>query len=344
MSVEEHPSFPYDRLVPARPLRIVFMGTPAFAVPSLQALLDSPHEVVAVYTQPDKPQGRGRKLQAPPVKQLAEKEKIPVYQPQKMTTAEALARFQSDAPDLAVVVAYGKILRASILAIPPLGCINCHASLLPYYRGAAPIQWAIAKGEQETGITTMLLDEGMDTGAMLLRTTTPIHPSDTGGTLHDRLATLSAQTLLATLEALCAGTLRMTPQDHARATHAPMIQKSDLWIDFSRPAREIRDWVRALDPAPGARCLDAGGELWKLFAPLEIVEGVQGQAGEILAVEKDAIVIACGRDALRLYEAQREGRRRLPMQAILAASPLAIGSIFSAPQDDQSDEESEDHA
>ncbi|MCB9637679.1 MAG: methionyl-tRNA formyltransferase [Myxococcales bacterium] len=325
-------SIPYDRKVPTdRPLRIVFMGTPEFAVPALQSLLDGPHEVVAVYTQPDRPQGRGKKITPPPVKVLAQQAGLPVFQPEKMATKESYERFCADAPDLAVVVAYGKILRPKALAVPPLGCINCHASLLPYYRGSAPIQWAIARGETQTGITTMLLDEGMDTGPMLKWNTTPIFPEDTGGSLHDRLSAISAQTLTETLEALVQGTLTITPQDHDRSTHAPMIEKDDLWIDFHKPANEVRNWIRALDPAPGARCLDPNGEAWKFYAPLSVETGISAPAGTLLEVEKDALLIACGQDALRIHSVQKPGKRRMSVQELLAGTPLQTGTLFSKP-------------
>jgi methionyl-tRNA formyltransferase len=325
-------SIPYDRPVPqGRPLHIVFMGTPEFAVPTLQALLDSPHQVVAVYTQPDRPQGRGKKWTPPPVKVLAEQAGLPIFQPEKFATQDAYERFQSDAPDLAVVVAYGKILRARFLAIPPLGCINCHASLLPDYRGAAPIQWAIARGETHSGITTMLLDEGMDTGPMLRWNSIPITPEETGGTLHDRLSLLSATTLMQTLDDLLQGRLTLTPQDHSRATHAPMIHKEDLWIDFHRPAAHVANWIRALDPALGARCLAPDGEAWKLFSPVALDLEHTATPGTLLQTDKDALWLACGEGAIRIQEIQKPGKRRMTVQELLAGTHLPDGWRFSQP-------------
>ncbi|MCK6511650.1 methionyl-tRNA formyltransferase [Myxococcota bacterium] len=325
-------SIPYDRPIPKdRPLRIVFMGTPEFAVPTLQALLDGPHDIVAVYTQPDRPQGRGKKLTPPPVKVLAEQAGIPLFQPEKFATQDAYERFCSDAPDLAVVVAYGKILRARFLAVPPLGCINCHASLLPYYRGAAPIQWAVAHGETQTGITTMLLDEGMDTGPMLRWNSLAIAPEETGGSVHDRLSWLSATTLTQTLEDLIEGRLTLTPQDHSRATHAPMIHKDDLWINFAQPAPSVSNWVRALDPAPGARCLDPEGEAWKLFASAPVELEHSAQPGDLLRVEKEALWIACSQGAIRVQEVQKPAKRRMTVQEMLSGTHLPEGWRFSIP-------------
>ncbi len=322
----------YDRPVPKdRPLRIVFMGTPEFAVPTLQALLDGPHQIVAVYTQPDRPQGRGKKLTPPPVKVLAEQAGIPIFQPEKFATQDAYERFCSDAPDLAVVVAYGKILRARFLAVPPLGCINCHASLLPYYRGAAPIQWAVAHGATQTGITTMLLDEGMDTGPMLRWNTLAIAPEETGGSVHDRLSQLSATTLTQTLEDLVEGRLTLTPQDHSRATHAPMIHKDDLWINFAQSAPCVSNWVRALDPAPGARCLDPAGEAWKLFASAAVEIEHSAEPGTLLRIEKEGLWIACSQGAIRVQEIQKPAKRRMTVQELLSGTHLPEGWRFSNP-------------
>ncbi|MEM1008061.1 MAG: methionyl-tRNA formyltransferase [Myxococcota bacterium] len=320
------PEIPSDR-----PLRLVFMGTPDFAVPSLQALLEAPYEIVRVYTQPDRKKGRGQKKHFPPVKQLALDAGIPVRQPEKMTSPKAHAQLTEDAPDMAIVIAYGKILRPSILSIPPLGCINCHASLLPAYRGAAPIQRAIADGASQTGITTMLMDAGMDTGPMLQTVTLPIGPNETAGSLHDRLAQSSATLLLQTLHALCSGTLTQTPQEHTHATMAPMIHKQDLWIDFTQNAQTVHNWIRALSPTPGARCLDPQGQLWKWFNTQPLTQETDAPPGTLLEVQKDALLLACANSVLKIHEAQREGKTRMPIASLRTGFKLEPGMQFSTP-------------
>lgn len=308
---------PWKTAVPRdRPLRIVFMGTPDFAVPTYKALSQSPHEIVRVYTQTDKPQGRGQKMQPPPIKTLALEAGIPVSQPEKMTSPEAYAQLQADQPDLAVVIAYGKILRPRILATPTLGCINCHASLLPAYRGAAPIYWAVRNGETHTGITTMLMDEGMDTGPMLLQAKLAIDPLETVGSVHNRLAELSASLLLDTIDALLAGTLVPTPQDHSKATVAPMLSNHENWIDFSQPYLEVHNKIRALDPFPGARCLYADRQSIKLFGSHPRPD-LQGNPGTVVATTHDALLIACATGGVAVHEVQVAGRKRMPVQAFL---------------------------
>ena len=322
----------HQSLVPTdRPLRIVFMGTPDFAVPTLKALIDSPHEVVAAYSQPDRPKGRGKQLQPTPVKAAALAAGVPVCQPERMTTREALEEFRSHNADLAVVIAYGKILRRRVLDVPPLGCINCHASLLPFYRGAAPIQWAIARGEAETGVTTMLMDEGMDTGDMLLKRAIPIADHEEAGSLHDRLSELSAELMLETLEAMLASTLTQTVQEHDSATYSPMIHKQDLQLDFRRPAQEVRNWLRALSPVPGARALLPDKKIVK-FYDTELDMSRSGEPGTVLEVTSDSVVIACGEGALVAHSVQWPGRKRMSVSDYLRGRTFPEDVRFVSPE------------
>lgn len=300
-----------------RPLRIVFMGTPDFAVPTLQALLDGPHEVVSVYTQPDRPKGRGRKLQPPPVKTLALSAGLPVFQPDKMTSPEAYERFKEDDPDLAVVVAYGKILRPRILAVPRLGCINCHASLLPYYRGAAPIYWAIHNGEPETGVCTMWMNAGMDTGPELQRGSIDIGADETVGSVHDRLSALSASLLTETVDSLLKGDLLIQPQKEEEATYAPMLSKTENWINFDQSGEQVHNKIRALDPFPGARCLLPDDTQMKLFGS-SYRPDVAGEPGTLVEVNDDHIVVACQSGGVALSEIQMPGRKRMSVDSYLA--------------------------
>lgn len=314
-----------------RPLRIVFMGTPDFAVPTLQALLDGPHEVVSVYTQPDRPKGRGRKLKPPPVKVLALEAGIPVFQPEKMTSPEAYDRFKSDDPDLAVVIAYGKILRPRILAIPRLGCINCHASLLPYYRGAAPIYWAVHNGEAETGVCTMMMNAGMDTGPELLRGSIDIGPNETVGSVHDRLSALSASLLTDTVDALLEGTLELHPQEESLATYASMLSKNENWINFALPSEQVHNKIRALDPFPGARCLLPNDTQMKLFASSNRPD-VSGEPGSLVEVTQDSVVIACETGGIALREIQMPGKKRMAVSSYLAGQTFPSDLKLRTPE------------
>ncbi len=329
-------TIPYDKPFPKdRPLRIVFMGTPDFAVPTLKALLEGPHEVVGVYTQPDRPQGRGRKLTPPPIKRVALDAGIPVFQPEKMSSREGLDRLTTDAPDLVIVVAYGKILGPRILAVPPLGSINCHASLLPAYRGAHPIFWALANGEKETGITTMLMDRGLDTGDMLVKKTLSIAPNETFDSLHDRLSSLSAEALLETLALMEKGRLMRTPQDHEAATYAPMLEREQRWIDFTRSAQDVHNWIRALDPKPGAQAQLPDGKTLKLFSSVEILD-YEEAAGKILAANSEGLFIACGQGAIRVQELQFPNKRRMTIEQYLAGHSSLEGLTLSSPLSSQS--------
>ncbi len=307
-------------------LRVVFMGSPGFAVPCLEALL-SRVEVVAVVTQPDKPAGRGLALVEPAVKTAAKAAGLTVLQPQSVRKPPFLDEWKALAPDLAVVVAYGKILPVEVLEVPRLGCWNVHASILPKYRGAAPIQWAIMNGEETTGVTLMQMDVGMDTGDMLLVAQTALGPDETAGSLHDRLSTLGAETLLLGLDAQARGELVRTPQEHARATAAPMLTKETGRIDFAAGARRVRDLVRGCDPWPGA-FTTLGGEALRVWKA-KIVSG-RGEPGIVMGADRDGVIVGCGDDAVAIGELQVAGRKRMAAQAFLTGRPLPVGTRLGA--------------
>lgn len=308
------------------PFRAVFMGTPAFAVPSLSGLART-ETVTLVVTNPDRPAGRGQALVAPPVKEEAVRLGLPVFQPEKARHPDAVARLAAESPDLIVVVAYGQILPKTILDIPRLGCINVHASLLPRYRGAAPINWAIARGETETGVTIMRMDTGMDTGPMLHVRRMPIDPDDTAGTLAGKLSGLGAQALLEALASLHAGTLAETPQDDALATYAPMLKKEHGLIDWAKGAGEVRNLVRGMTPWPSAYTPRAG-KLLKVLAAA-VVAGA-GRPGEVVAVSREGIDVACGEGAVRILTVQPEGGKAMPAWAFAQGHRLARGEVLSA--------------
>ncbi len=300
-------------------LRIVFAGTPEFAAAHLQALLQAGLNVVAVYSQPDRPAGRGHKLTPSAVKQLALQHDLPVYQPQTLRTPEAQTELAALQPDLLVVVAYGLILPQAVLDIPRLGCINSHASLLPRWRGAAPIQRAIEAGDAETGVTVMRMEAGLDTGPMLLKSRTPISAGDTGGSLHDRLAGLGPQAVLEAIDGLAAGTLQGEVQDDSLATYAHKLDKTDARIDWSRPAHELANMIRAFNPWPlaHARWQEQPLKVWAAE-----VEAGRGQPGEILDCSKQGLLVACGEQALRLTRLQLPGGK-----------PLAFADLYNARRD-----------
>lgn len=305
-------------------MRIVFMGTPDFAVPSLQALLDAGHEVCAVYTQPDKPQGRKQILTAPPVKILAQQQGIPVYQPQTLKDETEQARLRALAPEAIIVVAYGKLLPKAVLDIPPRGCINVHGSLLPRWRGAAPIQWAVIAGDEKAGVTTMQMAEGLDTGDMLLTYETAVGARETAGELFDRLAQAGANLLVETLEKLDRITPR--PQDDSQSCYAHMLDKAMAVIDWTKSAREIDCLVRGLNPWPVALTTLAGARL-KIYAA-EPAEG-SGKPGEVLESEpKKGLVVACGSGALALHEVQLVGGKRMQSADFLRGHAVPKGSIL----------------
>jgi methionyl-tRNA formyltransferase len=312
-------------------LRLVFMGTPDFAVPSLQVLIDRHAPVVGVFTQPDQPSGRGMVMRAPPVKMLAESHGIPVFQPAKLRVPGVLEQLQVWQPDLIIVAAYGKILPNAILDLPPQGCINVHASLLPKYRGAGPIQWAIARGESETGITIMRISERMDSGDILLQKAISITINDTGGTLHDKLAQLGAVALHEALQFLQQGQLLARPQNEAEVTYAPLIKKEDGRIDWSREAVVIERHIRAFNPWPSAYTT-INGKLLKIFAAQVESQPHSASAtpGSIIEVTPVSLVIATGTEALALTEVQLEGKKRLPIEDFLRGYPVSAGLMLGA--------------
>jgi methionyl-tRNA formyltransferase len=301
-------------------LRVVFAGTPDFSVPCLEACRASGAEVVAVYTQPDRPAGRGRKLTPSPVKQAAETAGIPVEQPELLKSAEAQAALAAYAPDLMVVVAYGLILPRKVLAIPRLGCWNVHASLLPRWRGAAPIQRAILAGDAESGVDLMQMEAGLDTGPMLLERRTPISRDDTGGSLHDRLAALGADVLAEGLARVMAGeVLASRAQPEEGVTYAHKLDKAEARLDFTRPAIELERQVRAFDPWPVAEG-DVAGETLRIWAACA-VDGQPGAVpGSVLNMTRDGIDIACGEGALRVTALQRAGGKRITAADYLNAA------------------------
>ena len=309
-------------------MRVVFMGTPDFAVPSLQILLDHGYEVCAVYTQPDKPKGRGHKLQPPPVKELALQHQIPVFQPATLRKEEVQAEIRSWNPDVIVVVAYGKLLPKAVLDAPKLGCVNVHGSLLPQYRGAAPIQWTVLNGDKVAGVTTMFMAEGMDTGDMLLKAETPVGEEETSGQLFDRLKDLGADLLLETLQGLEAGTLTSIPQDEAQATRAPMLSKELSQVDWTKSAQQVHDLIRGLNPWPSAVSYLDGRKL-KLHAS-RVREG-SGEAGKAFA-QDGALWVYCGQGALELTEIQTENGKRMDGKSYLLGHPLQEGSHFGGPE------------
>ena len=301
------------------------MGTPDFAVPSLRALVDHGYEVVGVFCQPDRPKGRGHKLAACPVKELAQSAGIPVFQPERIKREEGVAMLKSCAPDLCVTAAFGQLLCQEILDIPPLGTINVHSSLLPKHRGSAPINWSIIKGDAVTGVTTMFTDKGMDTGDILLTRETPIGPAENAGELTDRLAVMGAQLLIETIRALEAGTLARTPQDHAAATYEPKMDKELGRIDWSKSAQEL-DWlVRGTTPWPGA-FTTLGEQTIKVFE-LDILDGpASGAPGEIVAADaKRGLVVSCGDHDVALAQIQMPGAKRMNAKDYLRGHTMETG-------------------
>jgi methionyl-tRNA formyltransferase len=316
-------------------VRVVFMGSPEFAVSSLRALA-SRHEVALVVSQPDKPAGRGGKLAAPPVKVAALELGLPVAQPRSAKTGELQGALAATGAELAVVVAYGKILPRAVLEALPRGCINVHGSILPRYRGAAPVQWAVIHGEAETGVTIMQLDEGMDTGPTLLERRVAIEPEETAGELLARLGPIGAEAMLEAIDGLAAGTLRGVPQDHARATHAPMLTKADGAIDFAQPARAVAARIRGVDPWPGAYAA-LRGQTVKLFRARADEAGGAGAAappGTVVAIDAAGARVACGEGTVVIRELQAAGRKRLTAAQFAAGRGIAAGDVLatSAPE------------
>jgi methionyl-tRNA formyltransferase len=306
-------------------MRVVFLGSGRFAIPSLEALLAAGHDVAAVVTQPDKEKGRGRALAPPPLKPVALARGLDVLQPPRIKAPEALETLRGLRPEVQVVVAYGQILPRAVIDVAPRGTVNVHGSVLPRYRGAAPVQWAIVNGETETGVSSMLIDEGMDTGPVLLTRTEPIHATDTAPELEDRLARLGAELLVETLAGLQAGTVSPAPQDAALATYAPLIRKEDGRLDWSQPAAALDRRVRGFHPWPGAVTTLGGREMKVLRARVE--PGGPGEPGTVIAVDRDGIVVACGENTrLRLLDVQPESRKPMPAAAFAAGARLAPGA------------------
>lgn len=314
-------------------MRLIFMGTPEAAVPTLRRCLADGHEIVAVWTQPDKPAGRGNKLKSPPVKEFALAHNLTVHQPAKIRKPEAVELFASHKADAAIVVAYGRILPAAFLNAPRLGCVNVHFSLLPKYRGAAPVNWAIVRGEKETGVTTMRMDEGLDTGAILLQRATAIEEKETAPELMTRLAGLGADLLSETLAKFSELTSRA--QREEAATHAPVLRREDGLIDWSQDAPRLEQCVRGFQPWPNAYTLHDGRKLIVWRAETEKLnagggESVDFKDGEIIEARGDNLIVACGEgnSALRLAEVQAEGKRRMSVRDFLNGAQLKAGDRF----------------
>lgn len=323
-------------------LRVVFAGTPDFAASSLAALLESKHEVVAVYTQPDRPAGRGRKLTPSPVKKLALEHSLPVYQPQTLKDTDAQAELAALGADIMVVVAYGLLLPQAVLDTPRLGCINVHASLLPRWRGAAPIQRAIEAGDQASGVTIMQMDAGLDTGAMLHEVRTPITERTTGGDLHDRLAIQGATALVDVLDALARGAANATPQPEEGVTYATKLSKAEAELDFTQPAEALARKIRAFNPWPVAWCQSGDDRLRLLMANAEPGEHAPALPGMLLEHGEDHLRIACGaqgREVLCITSAQLPGGRAMTVRDLLNArhARLATGTRLGHPETPQGD-------
>ena len=306
-------------------MRIVFMGTPEFAVPSLEALLRSDDQVVGVISQPDRPKGRGQQLVAPPVKVVAERAGIPIIQPLKIRTPDFMQALSAWKPDLIAVTAFGRILHAPILQLPSMGCVNVHGSLLPKYRGAAPVQWAVINGETETGITTMLMDEGMDTGPMLLQEKLSILPDDTAGTLASRLAELGGRLLVDTITQLKAGTLAPRKQDDGQATMAPLLKKEDGLIDWTMSATVLANRVRGLSPWPGAYTF-LGEDRWNIWKAVPSADTSVDKPGTIVTVNKHSILVATGEGVLDIREIQTANSKRMSVGQFLAGHRVTAGT------------------
>ena len=305
-------------------MRIVFCGTPEFAVPILDAVVTSGHQVVGVLTQPDKPKNRGMKLLPTPVKEYAITHDIPVYQPKTLRDGEALDLLRKMEPELILVAAYGKILPKEILELPAKGCVNVHSSLLPKYRGAAPINWAILNGEEKTGVTLMYMAEGLDTGDMLAKAETPIDLNEDAQSLHDRLSQMGARLLAETLPAIASGTVTAVPQDDGQSCYAPMLSKELSPIDWSRTARQIHDQVRGLVPWPSA-VAQLDGVRCKIWKTALTGETTHRAPGSIVQADRHGLKLACGDgQVLELLEIQPDGKKRMSAAAFLAGHPMEV--------------------
>lgn len=311
-------------------MKVVYMGTPDFAVNTLETIIKKGHEVALVVTQPDKVKGRGKKVMYTPVKETALQYNLPVAQPEKVKEEEFIAKLEEIAPDVIVVVAFGQILPKRILDLPKYGCINVHASLLPAYRGAAPIQWAVIDGLKETGVTTMYMEEGLDTGDIILQSKLTLSENETGGSLFDRLAGLGAELLIQTLDALEDGTAKRTKQDHDKSSYAKMLKKEMGNLDFSKDATELERLIRGLNPWPSA-FTQLNDKILKLYAAQVISEenipqhGKIRKPGTIIAVDKQSFTIRCSIGALKILSLQLEGKKRMDTSAFLLGYEIKEG-------------------
>lgn len=311
-------------------MRIVFMGTPDFAVGSLQALCESgKHEILAVVTQPDRPKGRGNKLLQTPVKEYALAQGLTVYQPQKVKTPEFVELLHELQPELIVVAAFGQFLSKEILELPKYGCINVHASLLPKYRGAAPIQYAIIKGEKESGVTIMQMDIGMDTGAMLDKVVVPIAENTTMGELHDALREQGAALLLQVIDKIAAGTAAAEPQDDAQATYATLLDRSMEHIDWSKTAQEVHNLIRGFNPAPSTFTKLPNGKSLKIWGSKMTDKNSAAAAGTVIETGKHSFFVACGEGVLEITEVQPESKKRMPAQVFLNGRGVQEGDLLA---------------
>jgi methionyl-tRNA formyltransferase len=308
-------------------MKVIFMGTPEFSVTTLEEMIKAGHEVLAVITQPDKPKGRGKAVQFSAVKEKALEKNLKVYQPVKVREPEFIEFLKKLEPDVIVVVAFGQILPKAILDIPKYGCVNVHASLLPKYRGAAPIQWAVINGEKESGVTTMFMDTGLDTGDILLKKKVPLEEKETSGSLHDKLSAVGAALLIQTLNGLEQGTIRREKQDDSQSCYARMLEKSSGKIDWGKDAASIERLVRGLNPWPSA-FTSMGGRTMKIWDARVIEKEYEGRTGEIVEVTKSSIIVKTGKDALAIDSLQLEGKKRMTADAFLRGYSVEKGCIL----------------
>jgi methionyl-tRNA formyltransferase len=313
--------------LPSQP-KLIFMGTPQFAVPTLQALIEKGHEILAVVTQPDRPKGRGRKLIPSPVKELAAAHQIKVLQPQNVSDEHFCDQIRQMEPDTAIVVAFGQILKKNLLTIPGWGVINIHASLLPKYRGAAPIPWAILNDESKTGLTVMRMDEGLDTGPILFQKEVPILEDETAGQLHDRLSELAGKLIVEALTHMAKTHVKEIPQDESLASYASKIEKRDSLVDWKQPAMKISCLIRALDPRPGAYTLLEGKQVKLFSATVVDRSGLDGVPGRVVKNTREAIHVGTGQGIIGIREIQYPGKRRLSIPDFLRGFPLPEGTLL----------------
>jgi methionyl-tRNA formyltransferase len=313
-------------------MKVIFMGTPQFSVETLESLIDAGHEIVLVVTQPDRPKGRGKEVQVTPVKEVAIRYGLPVFQPPKLRDVAAIAELKKYQGDVMVVVAFGQILPKQVLEMTRYGCINVHASLLPAYRGAAPIQWAIINGEEVTGITTMLMDEGLDTGDMILKEEVAITPQETGASLHDKLAKVGATLCVRTIKAIEEGNATLEKQGKTTTEYASMFKKEMGRINWEKPAVEIERLVRGLDSWPGAYSLlnDRELKIWRTKVASQSTLGYDKRVtpGEIIKVDKKTVIVQTGKGCLEILEIQLPGKKRMTMEEFLRGNRLEVGTVL----------------